>query len=147
MSAATPNKYANGRIYRIVCGDLTYIGSTCQQLSKRISDHRKTYKMWAKDPSKYGNMSSFRLFEVGEPEIFLIEDYPCERNEQLLARERHYIETLECVNKNIPGRTEKETWAAYYQANKDHIRERDRDYKREYMRKYRNTPVESYKIL
>lgn len=38
------------------------------------------------------------------PKIFLVEDYPCERKEQLLMRERLYIENYECMNKVIPVR-------------------------------------------
>ena len=124
--SATPNKYVGGRIYRIVCGDLTYIGSTCQQLSQRMGDHRRGFKRWTTDPSKYGNVSSFRLFEIGEPTIFLVEEFPCDTKEKLLARERHYIETTLCVNKIVPTRTKRE----YKQANADKIRESNREYQK-----------------
>ena len=127
---AKANMYANGRIYRIVCGDLTYVGSTCQPLSKRMANHREGYNSWMKDPIKYGYTTSYRLFEVGVPEIFLIEECSCETKEQLLARERHYIETIKCVNKCVPGRTYAE-WLAdnpehkreYYRENIEKIRE------------------------
>ena len=33
---------------------------------------------------------------------------PCDRKEQLLARERHWIETAPNINSQIPGRTKKE---------------------------------------
>ncbi len=39
---------------------------------------------------------------------------------QLHQRERHYIDTLNCINKNHPTRTK----AQYYQANKTRIRSR-----------------------
>jgi hypothetical protein len=39
----------------------------------------------------------------------------------LKARERHYIESLECVNLFIPGRTKKECDKAYYEKNKEEI--------------------------
>ena len=123
MSAPTPNRYANGRIYKIVCGDLTYIGSTCQELSQRMVDHRKGYTKWKNNPTKYDNISSSRLFEAGKPEIFLIEDCPCTKKEHLLARERHYIETVDCVNINIPGRTQME----YREVNAELIREKKRE--------------------
>ena len=150
MSVATPNKYANGRIYRIVCGDLTYIGSTCQELSQRMADHRKGYTKWKNNPTKYDNISSSRLFEAGKPEIFLIEDCPCTRKEQLLARERHYIETVDCVNKTIPGRTQTE----YRQDNVVLILERHREYNeaniekiREYQREYARAHRKSAKSV
>jgi DNA polymerase III delta prime subunit len=49
--------------------------------------------------------------------IILIEDFPCERREQLLSRERWWIDNSDCVNKNLPTRTSKE----YYQDNKEEI--------------------------
>ena len=135
-AAPKPNKYANGKIYRIVCGDLIYIGSTCQSLANRMADHRKDHKRWKANPEKYTGTTSLRLFEIGDPEIFLLEDCPCERKEQLLARERHYVETTDCVNKNVPGRTVAEYRQAnsdkiheYEYANADKIRERKREYK------------------
>eukprot|EP00952_Eustigmatos_sp_NYUAD-ZCMA_P009908 40808-Eustigmatos_ZCMA.PRE.1 len=58
-------------------------------------------------------VTSYKVIESGDYDIVLIEDFPCDNKEQLHARERHYIETLECVNKVIPNRTS----AEYYQAN------------------------------
>ena len=63
-------------------------------------------------------MSSYLLFDkygIDNCEIVWIEDYPCERKEQLTARERYYIENINCVNKLIPGRTNHE----YYEANEE----------------------------
>ena len=39
--------YQNGKIYSIRCYNntsLIYIGSTCQQLSRRFTDHKKDFK-------------------------------------------------------------------------------------------------------
>jgi hypothetical protein len=92
-------KYENGKIYKLTCGDLTYYGSTTQKyLSSRLAQHKQ---MNHKITSKY-------LFEKGETIITLVEDFPCERKEQLFARERYYIENNECINKNLPTRTVKE---------------------------------------
>jgi hypothetical protein len=101
-----PVDYKQGRIYRITCGDLTYYGSTCQTVCVRLAGHRRYYKYWKNNKKNY--TSSFQLFEIGNPIITLVEDFPCERKEQLLARERFYIENNDCVNKCIPGRTKKE---------------------------------------
>jgi queuine/archaeosine tRNA-ribosyltransferase len=63
-------------------------------------------------------VTSFKIIENGDYDIILLEEVKdCENKEQLRARERHYIESLDCVNKTIPGRTNKE----YYQLNKDFI--------------------------
>ena len=69
-------------------------------------------------------VTSYKVIENGDCSIILLENYPCENKEQLNARERFYIETIECVNKNIPTRTIKE----YYEKNKDMILEQKKQY-------------------
>ena len=120
------SRYENGKIYKIVVNgsDSVYYGSTCTTLTKRMANHRKQYKLWVKDPIKYSKVSSYELFEIGEPEIVLVEDVFCTRNEQLLARERFYIENNTCVNMNVPGRTK----AEWYQENTERVAEQRREY-------------------
>jgi hypothetical protein len=57
----------------------------------------------------------------------LVEDFPCERKEQLHARERFYIESNDCLNKRIPGRTKKE----YYADNVEKFNEHNKKYNAE----------------
>lgn len=80
--------YQNGKIYRIVCEETgrQYIGSTCSTLVKRLSNHKNNKK------------SRCACKDFINPKIFLIEDYPCDRKDQLLMKERYWIETMECVN-------------------------------------------------
>jgi hypothetical protein len=119
--------YSKAKIYRVYCGDDEYIGSTIRPLSERMNDHRKGYKN--------GNVCSSRiLFEkhgVENCKIELIEDYPCERKEQLNKREGEVQRERNCVNKYIAGRTIKE-WIVdnnyndtyhkeYYLKNKERI--------------------------
>jgi hypothetical protein len=47
--------------------------------------------------SKY--VSSFKILELDDFDIVLIENYPCDTKEELLTRERHYTQLLSCVNK------------------------------------------------
>ena len=47
-----------------------------------------------------------------------MENCPCESKDELYKRERHYIETLNCVNKVIVSRTKKESNKAYQFKNK-----------------------------
>ena len=100
-----------------------YIGSTCKsRLSQRMSKHKCDYNRW-KD-GKHGNMSSFKLFEkysVENCNIFLIEEFHCETIDQLRQKEAYYIKNIPCVNKNIPGRTVKESLKQYYKNNKDYF--------------------------
>ena len=102
-------KYENGKIYRIICNQtgLQYIGSTTISLSARLSQHKKILKDGKSGTSKI-------VLQNGDYNIVLLQDFPCDRKEQLLQRERYYIETMDCVNKKIPNRTKKE----WYEGNK-----------------------------
>jgi transcriptional regulator of heat shock response len=124
--------YQNGKIYKLVSDktDKIYIGSTCNTLSRRHSGHKSDYKCFIKKINK-NYVSSFELMKLGQTDIILIEDFPCERKEQLHARERHFIESLNCVNKCIPGRTDKE----YRENNKEKIKEY-RDNNKEKIKEY-----------
>ena len=113
------NKYQNGKIYKIVNDELglTYFGSSCNLLHKRFYHHKST----SKDIKK--NISSKILFSTDfQPQIFLVEAYPCENKLELEKRERYYIENFECVNKCIPTRTKKE----YTEHHRDDKKEYDK---------------------
>jgi len=113
--------YKNSKIYRIVCNEtgLCYIGSTTQSLSKRLSRHKSSYKLFLQ--GKYGKLASFPIIEKGNCEIILLEEYPCENKEQLHKRERYYIETIDCINKRIPTRPKDEYMKEYYANNRERI--------------------------
>ena len=93
--------YQKGKIYKLVSDhtDEIYIGSTCQLLCHRLSQHARDFRE-GKNKCTCKNM-----FELGKVKIVLIENVPCDSKEELYKRERHYIETMNCVNKAIPGRT------------------------------------------
>ena len=114
-----PN-YQNGKIYKITSlhTDKCYVGSTTlKYLSSRLGGHKQDLKRGKNVSSKY-------ILEFGNCKIVLLELYPCNSKDELLARERYYIENFDCVNKKIPGRTMKE----YVEDNKECIKE----YKRKY---------------
>ena len=122
--------YANGRIYKIepICEhdeNEVYYGSTCQLLCKRMDSHRSNYKSW-----KNGNRAktfSYELFEkygIENCKIYLVELYPCETKEELLAREGYYIKNNKCVNRMVAGRTQKQ----YYEEHRVTINERQKKY-------------------
>ena len=102
-----------------------YIGSTCNSLSKRINDHKSAYKTYPK--SKY--CSSFEVLKNDNYDIILLEEYPCENVEQLRAKEREYIDKLECVNTSIPGRSKAESNKNYYENNKEKIIEKVKEWR------------------
>ncbi len=114
--------YKNGKIYKIEShlGDKINIGSTTKKyLSQRMDQHRSDYKRW-KNGTR-GITRSFTLFEeygVENCSIILIELCSCSSKDELNSKEAHYIKTLECVNKKVPGRTKSE----YRKDNPEKIR-------------------------
>ena len=123
------NRYQNGQIYKItdVGFNKCYVGSTCENLSKRMERHRVCYKSFLKGTS--GRMRSFDLFEefgVENCKIWWIEDYPCENRKQLEAREGFYIERLDCVNRCHLGRTRSEYARMYREQNPEKVKEAKR---------------------
>jgi hypothetical protein len=102
-------RYQKGKIYKIVCkdSDKVYIGATCEQyLSDRLKGHRNAYKTYLNNKRNY--VSSFDIIKNNNYYIELIELYPCQCIEELNARERHYINSMDCVNKNCIELTEEE---------------------------------------
>lgn len=134
--------YSKGKIYRLISGSgKQYIGSTARKLMFRIGDHRVGYKLWKE--GKRGFITSYILFEEGDVDIVLIENFPCNSKEELHARERYWVETMECVNKQVPTRTHKEWYEQnadrikeqkkeYYEKNKDKNKEKHNEYQKEY---------------
>jgi len=80
-----------------------------------------------------------------------MEDYLCERKEQLLSRERFWIENNDCVNKNFPTRTVKE----WNEVNKDKLKmynkkyrasTKGKEHKKEYLEKNKDNIKERNRI-
>ena len=101
--------YQRGKIYKIQCHKTgkQYIGSTTRRLlCQRLASHCESY---LKHRHGYGSYTtSFEILKGGDYSISLIQCYPCSCKDELLQRERHYIERMDCVNRNIPGRTKQE---------------------------------------
>jgi len=116
--------YANGKIYKLVNEELglTYYGSTTQTLEKRLMQHEYVYN----NSKKY---TSRQLFEKGKVEIILVEEISCNNRNELLQRERFYIENNDCVNKLIPLRTIQEWSKQYREKNKEKIDEKGKIYR------------------
>jgi len=113
------SNYQKGKIYKIISQhtDKIYIGSTCQLLCRRLSNHK----------TKYNTTSSYEILKYGDAKIILIENYPCNNKEELTSKEAEYIKLYNSniVNVQIPGRSNKE----YYQDNKTIICEKIKDYR------------------
>jgi len=119
--------YSKGSIYKIVCNntELIYIGSTCQPLHQRLSGHVRSYKF-----GRY--YSSGEIIANANYSIILIEEYPCENKQQLLRKEREYIDSMDCVNKYrkfVSIEEKKEKKKKYRELNKDKLKEYHKEYK------------------
>ena len=130
--------YQNSKIYKIEShkGNKIYIGSTTKQyLSQRMESHRSGYQQWKN--GKVNKVMAYDMFDeygVENCTIILIEAFPCNIKDELRAREGHFIKSMECVNKYIPGRSQKQwvednkEWKSeylktYYEDNKEEIKE------------------------
>lgn len=91
--------YKKGKIYKIVCNNTQrqYIGSTCVGLSQRLVEHRASYNRFINGKIK-NKSSAVEILQGGNYSIFLLEEYPCENRDQLVAKEREWIEKTECIN-------------------------------------------------
>ena len=118
-----PINYTKAKIYKLTTPhniDLVYYGSTVNPLYKRKGCHKSLSK------KNINNCTSKLLFELGIDDVIitLVENVNCNTKEELLQRERFYIENNNCVNKRIPSRNKTE----YYDDNKDKVIEYVKDY-------------------
>ena len=105
------HKYSRGNIFKITDQGFNecYIASRCQPVSNRMADLRSDYKAYKK--GKYPFVSVFDLFDkygVENCTAILIEEHPCDNEEQLLRRQGHHIQAMECVNRHQMGRSDQE---------------------------------------
>eukprot|EP01080_Neovahlkampfia_damariscottae_P011441 gene11441-gene4549 len=118
--------YSLAKIYKIVCNTtgLIYVGATCKpRLCQRLNQHVQDIKRYKK--GKYRYMTSFKVLEINNYSIILLEEIKyCENKDQLNYYERKWIEQIDCVNKVIPSRTQKE----YKECNKYKIEQYQKQY-------------------
>jgi len=141
-------KYLNGKIYKIIDNTNAniYIGSTCTSLKERLISHLVNYKSYIKKDSKGKVTTAFDIIKNNDYRIELIENFPCKSKQELLRKEREYIENNKCINIARPITTyqeklnQKKEWAKkkyiddkdkilernkiYYEANKDKLNEK-----------------------
>ena len=104
------NRYDDGKIYKVVSDQTTdvYYGSTCSTLYDRYARHTHYYRI--------GRACSIkRILKYDDSKIVLVENFPCNNKDELLRRERYYIENNDCVNIQVPLRTVKEYYDDYQQ--------------------------------
>ena len=138
--------YQLGKIYKIVGDGNVYIGSTCEKLlSKRLGGHVANYKLYLNGKHHY--TTSYECLKNNDYYIELLETCPCNSKDELYVRERFWINTIDCVNKCVPIRTDDERLEQsklYYEKNKDKYlenarlyREKNKEIISEYLKLYR----------
>lgn len=136
------SNYKNGKIYKLTSPNthMIYIGSTIQPLETRFIIHRHETK------HNKGN-SSANMFIWGDPQIELIENYPCNSKKELLLREQYYMDLHSdyCVNartaytdKKEYGKKYRESERGRHQLNK--WKEDNKEHMKEYYRRHDKTP-------
>jgi hypothetical protein len=68
-----------------------------------LRGHIKDYKSFLNGKGRH--VSSSIVLENNDYDIHLIENHPCKLKNELLMRERHFAETLDCVNVHCPIRS------------------------------------------
>ena len=96
------HKYQRGKVYKIISPhtDMIYIGSTTEPtLARRLAGHKGTYNRYLAGNHNY--VSSYEILQHPEYRIVLVESYPCDSRDKLLAREQHHIDLAgdTCVNR------------------------------------------------
>ena len=125
------NKLNQAKIYKILdnTNNNIYIGSTCRSLKNRLSHHKSNYKAYSK--GLYGNNTSYDIIKNNDYKIELIEACNIKTKEELLEKEKYYIQNNNYVNKDIPNNTflgKKVYEKVYREANKDKIKAYEKVY-------------------
>ena len=92
--------------------DKVYVGSTTQLPCQRMAKHKYSHKMYKE--GKYPYTTAFEILRYDDCKIEKVSEHDGITKQQLRMQEQRLInETEHVVNKNTPGRSVKESQAAY----------------------------------
>ena len=130
-----PPNYQNTKIYKIWSPNTeqVYIGATTQTLAQRMGGHRRTTETQSK-----------LIIGLGDAKIELIEEFPCNNKMESDKKEGEYIRSLNCVNKQIAGRTMKE-YTFDIKEQKNEYMQQNKEYFNKKQQEYRKNNVEKLK--
>lgn len=153
------SKYADSRVYKLEIGEDIYVGSTKTSLSTRVVNHKSAFKKGKMKQQKLYDAINAMPNKFNDVKPSIIEQVSCETKEQLLARERFWIEqlkpSLNMVKFLNKTKEDKQQWEHEYRQNlevKAKKAERDRRYrekqgevllqkKREYNKTHKKKPL------
>ena len=94
-----------------------------------MANHIASYKRWKDGKCNFTTSGTlFEKYGVENCHIVILESVNANNKDELCARERYWIQSLRCVNKNISGRNNKE----WREANRDIIRIQKNTYAKEH---------------
>lgn len=117
----------SGKVYKIISQntDKVYIGSTFQNLNKRLSTHKSCHKRYINNISRM-YYTAYDVLQHGN--VSIVEIDTADNKKDLFKKEKEYIllNIDICTNKNVPTRTIRE----YQQSDKF------KQYSSQYYKKY-----------
>jgi hypothetical protein len=118
-------------IYKIIdnTNDDVYFGSTKNKVEYRITEHKYAYKQFLEKGKTKRCCESLQILCNENWSWLVVEEIEFENKQQLLERERFYIENNKCINKHIPIRKKGEIDKIYYENNKDKCLEYQKEYR------------------
>ena len=122
-------KLAKIYILRSKQTDDVYYGCTTRKLNDRLTNHKYVFKK----QSHY--ITSFEIVKYDDAYIELVEEFEYKTRKDCDDKEAFYIRNNLCVNKIIPGRTDKEYRPEQKEEIKE-IRKKYRDEHKEEIKKY-----------
>lgn len=118
-----------GYIYRIVSNetvDRPYYGSTDSDPAYRFFQHKKAHERYLAGRSNF--VSSYLILNYPSARVETVETFDFEDKSELKKREGYYQANFPCVNRNIAGRSTKDSQKANYEANKAARQAKQREY-------------------
>ena len=115
-----------GRVYKLVSTESqdVYVGSTWGRLRQRLNGHKNDYKQYIEGRRKTRS-TSFELIKFTDVRIEQIYEGTFKNSKELREMEGKFmLETENCINKKIAGRSHRD----YYLANIEKHREKCREY-------------------
>ena len=98
--------YSKGKIYKILnnIDDEIYVGSTIKTLSQRMASHRSLANF-----NPYNKLYK-HMIDIGIDKFYieLVENYPCNNNDELRGKEGHVIRQCGTLNSRIECRKRRE---------------------------------------
>ena len=125
-----PIKYSSSIVYKICCKDLNvkdiYVGHTTNFTKRKHNHKSRCHNI----NDKYNEFKIYQIIRDNGGwenwEMIEIEKYSCQDENEAKARERFWIESLNCtLNSNVPLRTDKE----YRDSHKQEKKEQDAKYR------------------